>query len=677
MMNLASLGAAITEPVVPASPPVGRGRVEPGDTSAFARMLARGDGASAEAPTTGQDDDLPDDSTEQADIDPLSDPAAAIAPIDPTVAAIPNETLAAAMNEGVGAVLALLATVPPAPSAPLPISTDAPLSGPSMRTGPTAAVSTIASKPAYMPVAAKPVMAMDTTARASDEAAALGGQADAPPPRSTSSAEVPVAATEPPPRHDVSAMLNAIQSAFGPAPTAPVISSSAPVSASAPLPAPASASLATPPSPAAATAVPVATSATPAAAATISVTHRSVTVPTAPAVYPAPAEAQIRSTPVPTPMPVSSDGTEVAIATVAPTPPQDTVPPATDQLPPAASPAPTEANPVAQAVVVEATTLNAPADTETGVKSSAASAVPTALSERPAPARDTVAPDITETSPAPSPPTATTPARPTTMTSGSADVAPPAVPTATPTAIDPAPRDIAPAAAPEDDSLVAAAQARSHSAAPAISAERKPVIEGMASAKADTPRRREEDQSLPVADRAPSDPGTPAPLAAATVSGIDASAATGAAQPSHSQQSIARHLDLARDSQWLDQLAQDISQAATREGHLKFNLNPEHLGSLQVEIVNTAAGTSVRMTADTDAARTIIADAQPRLVAEARAQGLRITETHVDLGGQAGSGSTNGRQPSSEDHKPFVRTQVVTRDGTGDSPQRADDERYA
>jgi flagellar hook-length control protein FliK len=84
------------------------------------------------------------------------------------------------------------------------------------------------------------------------------------------------------------------------------------------------------------------------------------------------------------------------------------------------------------------------------------------------------------------------------------------------------------------------------------------------------------------------------------------------------------------------------------------------------------------MTADNDAARTILADAQPRLIAEVRAQGLRIAESHVDLGSQTGSGgAAGGQHQSSEDHKPFVRTQAATRTETPDSSTPADDELYA
>ena len=43
-------------------------------------------------------------------------------------------------------------------------------------------------------------------------------------------------------------------------------------------------------------------------------------------------------------------------------------------------------------------------------------------------------------------------------------------------------------------------------------------------------------------------------------------------------------------------------------------------------------GATVRLTVETEAARNILVDAQPRLAAEARAQGVRLAGTEVDLG---------------------------------------------
>lgn len=183
-------------------------------------------------------------------------------------------------------------------------------------------------------------------------------------------------------------------------------------------------------------------------------------------------------------------------------------------------------------------------------------------------------------------------------------------------------------------------------------------------------------------------PAAPAPATAADT-GMQVGDAGVTDANSVQQQTIDRHLDLARDTQWLDRLARDISRAADHQGHLKFQLNPEHLGALTVEIVNSAAGTAIRMSTDTDQARQIIADAQPRLIAEVRAQGLRVAESHVDLNNQqsgGGTGSTGAqaqqgqqgqsRQPS-EDNKPFSLNQSAVRDEAVDSTDRDDRDLYA
>lgn len=117
-----------------------------------------------------------------------------------------------------------------------------------------------------------------------------------------------------------------------------------------------------------------------------------------------------------------------------------------------------------------------------------------------------------------------------------------------------------------------------------------------------------------------------------------------------------RKLDLSRDTAWLDRLARDISRAASDDSPLRFRLHPQTLGSLHVELQQGDRGTAVRMTVDTEAARQILTDAQPRLAAEARAQGVRIAETHVEM-------SSNGRQAPGDQRRqdearqtPIIRT---------------------
>jgi len=87
----------------------------------------------------------------------------------------------------------------------------------------------------------------------------------------------------------------------------------------------------------------------------------------------------------------------------------------------------------------------------------------------------------------------------------------------------------------------------------------------------------------------------------------------------------------------------------------------------------------VRLTADTEAARTIIADARPQLVAEARAQGVRIAETHVDLGSgsqsQAGQGQRDGRELPERTY--LTSWKPESAEETTTPPRRSTSERYA
>lgn len=237
-------------------------------------------------------------------------------------------------------------------------------------------------------------------------------------------------------------------------------------------------------------------------------------------------------------------------------------------------------------------------------------------------------------------------------------------------AIQPAPKAVVPVSI---EHIVQAAVTRAAEIAAPFVALAEPAV---SSAEETAPTAAPTIASAPLAV-APLIPAavTPTSWAEAPVTDI-----ANAPAPNHAEQSVVRHLDLARDTQWLDQLARDISQSAAQQGHLKFQLNPEHLGALTVEIANSAAGTAIKLSAETDQARAIIADAQPRLLAEVRAQGLRVSESHVDLSQQGSSGSAfaQGQQrQSSEDSKPFVRTQTLNRDDAGDSAPREDGELYA
>lgn len=128
---------------------------------------------------------------------------------------------------------------------------------------------------------------------------------------------------------------------------------------------------------------------------------------------------------------------------------------------------------------------------------------------------------------------------------------------------------------------------------------------------------------------------------------------------------VTRHLAVARDGQWLDSLAKDIAATGGSNSNLSFTLSPEHLGSLKVDILSGSDGASVHMTTDNDTARNIILDAQPRLAAEARAQGLTLKETSVSTNGdsprqaqsqaQQQSASQSSSQQGGQDRRTFAQ----------------------
>jgi flagellar hook-length control protein FliK len=147
-------------------------------------------------------------------------------------------------------------------------------------------------------------------------------------------------------------------------------------------------------------------------------------------------------------------------------------------------------------------------------------------------------------------------------------------------------------------------------------------------------------------------------------------------------------LAIGRDGQWLDSLARDIAASASG-GDLHFKLAPENLGALTVSIAAQADGAAIRMTADTDRAHQILTEAQPRLIAEARAQGLRVSESHVELnngsngggssawgqaGGQAQPQGERRQQTSSPNRLPF---QPSINEEAIDAPAQRTSERYA
>jgi flagellar hook-length control protein FliK len=104
------------------------------------------------------------------------------------------------------------------------------------------------------------------------------------------------------------------------------------------------------------------------------------------------------------------------------------------------------------------------------------------------------------------------------------------------------------------------------------------------------------------------------------------------------------HLDLARDSQWIDQLARDIVAVAGQDGKLRFGLSPSNLGQLEVSVETKQDGVNIHMQASTEAAARIFAAEQPKLVEELRQSGVRVTNSDL-LGGQQMQGQRDQSRP--------------------------------
>lgn len=162
-------------------------------------------------------------------------------------------------------------------------------------------------------------------------------------------------------------------------------------------------------------------------------------------------------------------------------------------------------------------------------------------------------------------------------------------------------------------------------------------------AHADTER----DQDADALADASATPGTATPAAAPlTATGDKITPASSSAIDGAGQQLAAattdRQLDLARQGAWLDGIAHDISAAGASSGTVRFEVAPQHLGTVSVELRRDDSGAAVTLTAGSEAARSILTDATPQLLAEARAHGLHIASAQVDVGtGNAGSGSNS------------------------------------
>lgn len=96
-------------------------------------------------------------------------------------------------------------------------------------------------------------------------------------------------------------------------------------------------------------------------------------------------------------------------------------------------------------------------------------------------------------------------------------------------------------------------------------------------------------------------------------------------------------LNTEMDDQWVAKLSQDIGTLSADKSALSFQLKPNHLGKLHVEITTDITGDVVRLETDNENAKTLILGSQGRLEQDIRLSGIKLARVDVTLQEQSGS----------------------------------------
>lgn len=96
-------------------------------------------------------------------------------------------------------------------------------------------------------------------------------------------------------------------------------------------------------------------------------------------------------------------------------------------------------------------------------------------------------------------------------------------------------------------------------------------------------------------------------------------------------------LNIEMDDQWVAKLSQDIGTLSADKSALSFQLKPNHLGKLHVEITTDIAGDVVRLETDNENAKALILGSQGRLEQDIRLSGIKLARVDVTLHEQSGS----------------------------------------
>ena len=133
---------------------------------------------------------------------------------------------------------------------------------------------------------------------------------------------------------------------------------------------------------------------------------------------------------------------------------------------------------------------------------------------------------------------------------------------------------------------------------------------------------------------------------------------------------VARHIDLARNMAWLDGLARDMAATTAPGSRLKIMVAPESLGPVDLEVRRSEGGVSVHMAARSDAARTVLAAAQPQIADELRAHGVQLTHSEIVQGHAAPDDGRAGHAPHRPVPLPVSIEARLLPDPAGSTPAR-------
>jgi flagellar hook-length control protein FliK len=107
--------------------------------------------------------------------------------------------------------------------------------------------------------------------------------------------------------------------------------------------------------------------------------------------------------------------------------------------------------------------------------------------------------------------------------------------------------------------------------------------------------------------------------------------------------STSHQLDLARDTQWIEQLTREIVSVAGQDGKLRFGLAPDGLGHLEVMVETQKDGVNIQFQTSTENAAKIFAAEQPKLLEELRQSGVRVANSDLMAGHQMQSQRDHSR----------------------------------